>query len=277
MIGLSRCGRAVAVGVALASSVILPATVRASDPVSVYVSVQGIERRPSAAAPTEVVIHGAFIMLGPGGAGYGAAQCGYMYFRCRPGDEAMCALQWQDVERIGTAASTCAGFGQLNTASTARVRAAGTTPADPDLWDLGIGVGTGMSVGSQCPAAKTLDCSRLVAPDAGAPAGSGGKPAPAGTGGAAGSGVPSGSGGASGTGTGGATSDGTGGAASGGTGGQQGQGGKPGTLPGDRSSCAVATSVAGAATPGAAGVAAAGLAAAAFLRARRRRGGGRRR
>jgi hypothetical protein len=253
MTGLQRFGSAFAACVALGAPAAFPAPARASDVVSVYVAAQGIERR---AGNVEVVIHGAFLMLAPDGLAYGEPQCGYMYFRCGPGDEEMCALQWQDVERIGTGASTCAGFGQRNVASPARVRAAGTTPAEPDLWDLGIGVTAGTSISGKCPIAKALDCSRPAAPDAGSvpTSGSGGgSPATAGSGGAAGG-------------------DGTGG-------GQPGQGATGGTsgkaLAGGRSGCAVAASAAVAPTPWAvaAAAAAAQLGAAVFLRLRRRRRG----
>jgi hypothetical protein len=146
----------------------------ASNAVGVYVAVSRVDMLPDAATATSVVIHGAFTLLRADGS-YSSPQCGQMYFQCPAGSETMCRMQWQDVGRLGTMTGVCAGFGAMNVVSTATIRAEGTTLASPDVWDLGIGVSYGSSIGGQCVPAKALTCPL--------PSGSGGAGGATGTGG----------------------------------------------------------------------------------------------
>ena len=213
----------------------------ASDAVSVYVAASRVDMMPSDDAATTVAIHGAFILLKADGS-WEPPRCGYMHFRCPAGSEAMCRMQWKDVRQIGTASSTCAGFGTLNMVTTATIRTEGTALSSPDAWELGIGVTTGVSVGSQCPVAKALTCP--LAPGTGGTGGSG----TAGAGGASGTaGTSGGGGGAGGDATGGGGKGGSGATGAGGD--ATGSGGKGGSgtagaggsqVLGARSNCAIA-------------------------------------
>ena len=186
-------------------------TARASDPVSVYVAASRVDTMPDDASATTVAIHGAFLLIQSDGT-YLPPQCGYMYFKCPAGSEAMCRLQWKDVRTVGTGTNTCAGFGTLLMTTKATLRSEGTLLASPDDWDLGMGISTGVSVGNQCPGAKAMACAK--------PMGSGGA-----GGGGVGIGGNDGAGGVPGTGTGGATG-------AGGASGATGTAGTPGDSPG---------------------------------------------
>src|SRR6478672_12556095 len=134
-------------------------TAHASSPLSIYVGASSVTQMPDEATATSVGIRGAFILLKSDGS-WAAPQCGYMYFKCPAGSEAMCRMQWRDVITYGTPAQTCAGFGTLNVTTTATIRTEGTALASPDDWDLGMGVMIGSSLSGQCPIAKALACAQ---------------------------------------------------------------------------------------------------------------------
>src|SRR4029078_10654878 len=125
-------------------------TAHASSPLSIYVGASSVTQMPDEATATSVVIRGAFILLKSDGS-WAAPQCGYMYFKCPAGSEAMCRMQWRDVRTVGNGTNTCAVFGTLLMTTKATLRSEGTLLASPDDWDLGMGISTGVSVGNQCP------------------------------------------------------------------------------------------------------------------------------
>ncbi len=147
----------------------------ASDPFGTYARVDKVTYSPDKANATIVQIDGVFA-LSKGGSTYAPPAPGYMYFQCKAGDEAMCRLQWADIESvIGT--KSCAGFGQLSVPP-GTVRAKGTTPASPDTYELGTGVqktpfALGVCDGLQNykeipPADAGVDAAAPVVPDSGA-------------------------------------------------------------------------------------------------------------
>jgi hypothetical protein len=115
---------------------------------------------PNAAAATSVVIHGAFFPLTNGlNVTYGDPRCGVMYFSCVAGQEAMCRMQWGELaSHAGEALGFCYGFGSLGVVSTARIRAEGEALANPDPWDLGLGLQPGVYVDGKCAPALKLAC-----------------------------------------------------------------------------------------------------------------------
>ncbi|HRI50130.1 MAG TPA: hypothetical protein PLW65_08105 [Pseudomonadota bacterium] len=60
----------------------------ASSPVATYVVPSQVEYFPDEASATRVIIHGAFFFWQNGGT-YNQPACGYMYFSCPAGQEAM--------------------------------------------------------------------------------------------------------------------------------------------------------------------------------------------
>ena len=139
---------------------------QASTPVSIYTAASRVEMLPNDATATEVVIHGAFMFVNSSG-GYSDAVCGMMYFRCPPGSETMCRMQWLDIRTMGTGSTQCAGFGAQNVVSAAPVRAEGATLTSPDTWDLGIGVQAGVYIDGKCAPAKSLACAQAASSDGG--------------------------------------------------------------------------------------------------------------
>ena len=161
-------------------------TAWASTAVSVYVAASRVDTMPDDASATTVAIHGAFILLKSDGS-WEAPQCGVMYFKCAPGSETMCRMQWQDLRTYGTMSGTCGGFGTQDKTTMATIRSEGAPLTSPDDWDLGMGVMLGSSIGNQCPLAKAMACAKPPGPGgAGGGGGNGGAGGAPGTGGATG-------------------------------------------------------------------------------------------
>ena len=148
----------------------------ASNPTSGYVVATKVEYFPDKANATSTIIHGAFFYW-LNNFNYTTPKCGYMYFVCPQGqDVTMCRMQWSEIEaRIGQ--QVCMGFGQNNMVEKATLRAEGTPPANPDPWDLGMGVYPASPNGaiSQCQPALQLSCAAsppvdmAITPDSGQP------------------------------------------------------------------------------------------------------------
>ena len=150
-----------------AAVVSAPSSALASNPAANYAVPTKLEFFPDESKATSVVIHGAFFFYQNGGS-YGTPSCGYMYFSCPAGSETMCRMQWTDIKNaIGQ--PQCVGFGPQNMVSKATLRSEGTTPANPDTWDLGIGVSPGSFVGGQCAPAQALKCPLPPPPDMATP------------------------------------------------------------------------------------------------------------
>jgi hypothetical protein len=153
---------------ALALGAGLGGAAHASTLQAIYTDPRRVEILPSEASPNRLIITGAFFKHQMNGK-YNDPVCGYMYFECQPGDEAMCRMQWTELrDNFVGDAQLCAGFGQLNGVSMAKIHPVGTPLGTPDKWDLGMGIAAGVSVDNKCPAAKKLVC-QLDAPDMSGP------------------------------------------------------------------------------------------------------------
>ena len=75
---------------------------RASDPYGIYAFVDRVVFEPSEAAPERIQVWGGFALAkkGAGNYQYQDAERGYMYFKLRPGDEAVCKTEWADLKSI---------------------------------------------------------------------------------------------------------------------------------------------------------------------------------
>ena len=112
---------------------------RASDPIGVYAIVDKVVVEPSSGPPQRIQIWGAFALAQPDHPDdYGAAQRGYLYFTCPPGQAEVCRSEWSDVQSVA-GKSTGIGFGarRLNNG---RVRKADEKLASPDEYPIRMGV-----------------------------------------------------------------------------------------------------------------------------------------
>src|SRR5262245_30990899 len=132
----------------------------ASSPMSFYSVPTRVELLPSDDAATRVVIHGAFFQLtSETTMTYTDPKCGVMYFECVAGQETMCRMQWKELRAsIVASPSFCQGFGTLNVVSKATIRTEGSALGQPDAWDLGMGISSGVYVDNKCPPAGKLSC-----------------------------------------------------------------------------------------------------------------------
>ena len=154
MFSPSRFAAACIAGLSLFSVEAAPAW--ASQPSAIYTVPSRVDFYPDEANATSVAIHGAFFFYQASGA-YATPSCGYMYFACPAGSEKMCRMQWADI-KASIGQPQCVGFGPQSTVSKANLRTVGTPLANPDTWDLGIGVTPGTYVGGQCAPAQALKC-----------------------------------------------------------------------------------------------------------------------
>jgi len=122
----------------------------ASSPMGVYARVDSVSFEPDKASATKVKINGVFaVHQGGDGFNYTAPQAGYMYFECPAGKETECREQWGEIEGYAGNKTTCAGFGQQQKGfGTVRVEG---TAAQPEAYELGLGVQPGQYVGGTCP------------------------------------------------------------------------------------------------------------------------------
>ena len=131
---------------------------RASNPTSTYVVPSEVQFFPDEPSATKVVIYGAFFFL-IANFDYTDPSCGYMSFSCVPGQEAMCRMQWSEINKaIGRPG--CQGFGLWNAKTASTLHDEGTPPVlvQPDRWELGMGVSGGAWVGGKCEPAQKLQC-----------------------------------------------------------------------------------------------------------------------
>jgi hypothetical protein len=76
-------------------------TARASDPNGIYAFVDRVVLEPSEAAPERIQVWGGFALAKTENRDdYRDAQRGYLYFKLRPGDEAVCKKEWADLKSI---------------------------------------------------------------------------------------------------------------------------------------------------------------------------------
>ncbi|MSP61831.1 MAG: hypothetical protein EXR72_16155 [Myxococcales bacterium] len=85
---------------ACAALITVAAPAHASVPLSAFAVPSKVEFLPGQPTATHVVIHGAFFFYtGMGNLNYSSPKCGYMYFTCKPGEEAMCRMQWNEIHQ----------------------------------------------------------------------------------------------------------------------------------------------------------------------------------
>lgn len=136
----------------VAATLALVAPARASSPMSVYSRTDSVKYEPDKANAQRIVISGAFSLKTSEGSDFAYTEPAgdYMYYACSPGQEAACRQQWQEIEgAIGK--NQCVGWGQIGGKGAGVVRGAGTAPANPDTYDLGMGVQVALSAGGICP------------------------------------------------------------------------------------------------------------------------------
>jgi hypothetical protein len=126
------CAAALLAGVALAA--------RASDPTGIYAFVDRVVLEPSDAAPERIQVWGGFALAKTENRNdYRDAERGYMYFKLRPGDEAVCKNEWADLKSVaGTGQIVAFGSRSENNAITLRKTDAKIEKADvyPKGWGM---------------------------------------------------------------------------------------------------------------------------------------------
>ncbi|HVT07445.1 MAG TPA: hypothetical protein VHO67_08300, partial [Polyangia bacterium] len=171
----------------------------ASDIQGALVRPTGVAFEPDGAHPEtalRVRIQGVAAIAEPTGC-YTAPACGYLYYACKPGEEALCREQWQEIAAAASAGH-CVSFGarRVNGAlvDNGHVRALTEAPDAPDAYlaSEGLGVATidcvptlfgcGLTLAGACPPPNGAGC---CAPPATGGGGAGGR---AGAGGVAASG-----------------------------------------------------------------------------------------
>jgi len=207
-----------------------PSRVFASSVFGVNAKPLQVTFEPPAPAPATTVRIEGLIALPGTGQDFLPPACGYLYYKCKAGDEEPCREQWQELAAAAIAGQ-CVVFTSRRDAMGAladvgRLRPSSEAPANPDTYAVGAGLGVmTMACGAQFSTACGVG-------GAGGKGGGGGKgsagaggvgPAAGGRGGTASGGVGGVAGGASGqagaTGGGGAVASTGGATASGGSGG----------------------------------------------------------
>jgi len=231
---------------ALMAVVLAPDAAHASSPFGILARPERVIFEPGPPETADRVQIQGLIGLAPTastGIDFGPLSCGYMYFKCASGDEALCREQWQDIA-AAAAAGQCVMFSARRDSmgviiDQGRVRPFSEAPAAPGTFVAKEGLGV-----------STVICAGDLLADCPIP--------PGGAGGAAG-GAGAGGGGKSGGAGGGASggvAGGLGGAPASASGGVPGTSGAPGTA--GRAGTAGATGTGGASSsggvPGTAGV-----------------------
>jgi hypothetical protein len=161
----------VALGGALAAATSRPA--RASSSFGVSARPVRVLFEPGPADTADRVLIQGMIALGADVMDFAAPTCGYLYFKCTAGDEALCHEQWKDIASASDG-GRCVMFGAHRGSNgsllvNGRVRSFSESPSEPDTFISNQGLGV-----------VTLDCASDLAGTCVVP--------PDGTGGAAGTG-----------------------------------------------------------------------------------------
>src|SRR6185436_11148813 len=110
----------------------------ASDPIGIYAFVDKVVFEPSAASPERVQVWGGFAIAEGRGETYESARRGYMYFKLKPGEEAICKKEWNDLKSIAGTAQIV-GLGNRYK-SKGEVRPPNAKPEKPDEYPIGFGL-----------------------------------------------------------------------------------------------------------------------------------------
>lgn len=135
-------------GALLLSTVGLESAAMASDSIGIYSVIKKVKYEPDPQNSTalRVRICGAFAKARVTNGDYFPAEAGYMYYSCPTGQEAMCRMQWAEIESAGKAGK-CIGWGvrrdpknpsQANDNGSVRTS---VPVGNPDVYVLGMGTG----------------------------------------------------------------------------------------------------------------------------------------
>jgi hypothetical protein len=133
---------------ALAPALVGESAALASDSIGIYAVVKKVkyEPDPQNATALRVRLCGAFAKSRITSGDYFAAEAGYMYYSCPTGQEAMCRMQWGEIEAAGKAGK-CIGWGvRRNPQNPSQPNDNGSVRtalpvANPDAYPIGMGTG----------------------------------------------------------------------------------------------------------------------------------------
>jgi hypothetical protein len=135
-----RLGKLHALLHAAALAVLLVPIARASDPNGIYAFVDRVVLEPNDTAPERIQVWGGFALAkreNPDA--YQDAQRGYMYFKLRPGDEAVCRKEWADLKSVAGTRQIVA-FGSRYEEPAPKVRSVDADVDKPDSHPKSIGI-----------------------------------------------------------------------------------------------------------------------------------------
>lgn len=135
---------------ALLAPLARPAPVLASDPAGVYSRVEDVVvEPPKDNEPLRVRVYGVHALSYRIQEGerrhwgvYHDPEAGYLYFACPPGREAVCRMEWTDLEKA-KGDTRCAAYGDrylTDPKPNGRLRPYDESPTDPDTYPIGQGV-----------------------------------------------------------------------------------------------------------------------------------------
>jgi hypothetical protein len=119
---------------------LLAPAARASDPTGIYGFVDRVVFEPSDAAQERIQIWGGFALAKRENRNdYHDAERGYLYFKLRPGEEAVCKKEWADLKSIAGTRQVVA-FGSRSEQPAPKLRKADAKAAEPDVHPKSVGI-----------------------------------------------------------------------------------------------------------------------------------------
>ena len=113
---------------------------RASDPTGIYGFVDRVVFEPSDAAPERIQVWGGFALAKRENRNdYHDAERGYLYFKLRPGEEAVCKKEWADLKSIAGTRQIVA-FGSRSEQPAPKLRKADAKAVEPDVHPKCVGI-----------------------------------------------------------------------------------------------------------------------------------------
>jgi hypothetical protein len=114
--------------------------VRASDPTGIYAFVDRVVFEPNDTEPERIQVWGAFALSNRANRDdYHDAERGYLYFKLRPGDEAVCKKEWSDLKSVAGTGQIVA-FGSRSEQPQPKVRKADSKAESPDVHPKSVGI-----------------------------------------------------------------------------------------------------------------------------------------
>src|SRR6266550_1702147 len=113
---------------------------RASDPTGIYAFVDRVVFEPSEATPERIQVWGGFALAKTENRNdYHDAERGCLYFKLRPGDEAVCQKEWADLKSVAGTGQIVA-FGSRSENKAITLRKAEAKLEKPDGYPKGWGM-----------------------------------------------------------------------------------------------------------------------------------------